>query len=59
MYPDIVKLQKEMMQEGIIPACAEKRASFNAVTNYTNILHKAYRDFPATAGVAGLHGDDH
>ena len=28
MYPDIVKLQKEMMQEGIIPACAEKRASF-------------------------------
>lgn len=46
MYPDIVKLQKEMMQEGIIPACAEKRASFNAVTNYTNILHKAYRDFP-------------
>lgn len=46
MYPDIVKLQKEMMQEGIIPACAEKRASFNAVTNYTNILHKAYCDFP-------------
>lgn len=46
MYPDIVKLQKEMMQEGIIPACAVKRASFNAVTNYTNILHKAYRDFP-------------
>ncbi len=45
MYPDIVKLQKEMMQEGIIPACAEKRASFNAVTNYTNILHKAYCDF--------------
>ena len=32
--------------EGIIPACAEKRASFNAVTNYTNILHKAYCDFP-------------
>lgn len=46
MYPDIVKLQKEMVKEGLIPVCAEKRASFNAVTNYTNILHKAYRDFP-------------
>lgn len=46
MYPDIVNLQKEMVKEGLIPACAEKRASFNAVTNYTNILHKAYRDFP-------------
>lgn len=46
MYPDIVKLQKEMIQEGVIPACAEQRASLNAVTNYSNILNKAYRDFP-------------
>lgn len=46
MYPELVALQQQMVDEGMIPACAQRRAPLNLVTECSNILHKAYADFP-------------
>ena len=46
MYPDIVKLQKEMMQEESSGLRRETVPRSTPVTNYTNILHKAYLRLP-------------
>lgn len=46
MLPDMEKLQKQMVDENMIPACAMRRAPLNIVTTYTDILHKAYANFP-------------
>lgn len=46
LYPQTMSLQTDMVKSGMIPACAEKRASLNIVTICANILDQAYREFP-------------
>ncbi|WP_129696752.1 hypothetical protein [Parabacteroides goldsteinii] len=46
LYPQSMSLQADMVKAGMIPACAEKRASLNIVTICANLLDQAYRDFP-------------
>ena len=46
LNPQSMSLQADMVKAGMIPACAEKRASLNIVTICANLLDQAYRDFP-------------
>lgn len=46
LLPEMENVYKEMVKEEMIPACAANRASYNLVTCFTDILHKAYSDFP-------------
>ena len=46
LYPQSMSLQADMVKAGMIPSCAEKRASLNIVTICANLLDQAYRDFP-------------
>lgn len=46
LYPQTMSLQTDMVKSGMIPACAEKRASLNIVTICANLLDEAYREFP-------------
>lgn len=46
LLPEIESVYAEMAKEGMIPACTVNRASYNLVTYFTDILHKAYSDFP-------------
>lgn len=46
LLPELEGVYAEMAKEEIIPACAVNRASYNLVTCFTDILHKAYSDFP-------------
>lgn len=46
LLPELERVYAEMAKEEMIPACAMNRASYNLVTSFTDILHKAYSDFP-------------
>lgn len=46
LLPELEKVYAEMVKEEMIPACAMNRASYNLVTSFTDILHRAYSAFP-------------
>ena len=46
LHPQTMSLQADMVKAGMIPACAEKRASLNIVTICANLLDQAYSEFP-------------
>lgn len=46
LLPELERVYAEMAKEEMIPACAVNRASYNLVTGFTDIMHKAYSDFP-------------
>ena len=46
LYPQSMSLQADLVKAGMIPACAEKRASLNIVTICANFLDQAYSEFP-------------
>jgi hypothetical protein len=47
-YPEMLALEADMVNAGLMAPCIQRVSSFNIVSSYANLLDGAYRDFPQT-----------